>query len=59
VIGNTTIRGAGASGISVPDAEGRPCAEVLSGLIDDDFKFKSMQVFGEDGDIALWFFQEN
>ena len=37
---------------------GRECAEVLSELIDDGLKFQAMDVFGQDADLALWFFRE-
>jgi hypothetical protein len=37
---------------------GRDCAEVLSELIDDGLKFQAMDVFGQDADLALWFFRE-
>ena len=39
------------------DFEGRPCAEVLSEAADDDLTFQAMNVFGEDADLAVWFFQ--
>jgi hypothetical protein len=31
---------------------------VLSEAIDDGLRFKAMDVFGQDGELALWFFQE-
>ncbi|MGH6901203.1 MAG: hypothetical protein ACREIR_00525 [Geminicoccaceae bacterium] len=40
------------------DFEGRPCADVLSEVIDDGLKFQAMDVFGQDADLALWFFRE-
>jgi hypothetical protein len=41
------------------DFEGRPCAEVLSEAADNDLTFQAMNVFGEDADLAVWFFQED
>jgi hypothetical protein len=40
------------------DFEGRDCAEVLSEVVDDGLKFQAMDVFGQDSDLALWFFRE-
>ena len=37
---------------------GRECAEVISELVDDGLKFQAMDVFGQDADLALWFFRE-
>jgi hypothetical protein len=44
--------------LRLADFEGRACAEVLSEAIDDGLRFKAMDVFGQDGELALWFFQE-
>jgi hypothetical protein len=41
------------------DFEGRDCAEVLSEAIDDGLVFQAMNVFGQDSELALWFFQED
>jgi len=38
--------------------EGRDCAEVLSEVVDDGLEFQAMNVFGQDSDLALWFFQD-
>jgi hypothetical protein len=38
--------------------EGRPCSEVLSEVVDDGLEFQAMNVFGQDEDLALWFFQD-
>ena len=38
--------------------EGRDCAEVLSEVINDGLDFQAMNVFGQDSDLALWFFQD-
>jgi len=38
--------------------EGRDCAEVLSEVVDDGLDFQAMNVFGQDADLALWFFQD-
>lgn len=38
--------------------EGRNCAEVLAEVIDDGLEFQAMDVFGQDSDLALWFFRE-
>ena len=40
------------------DFEGRACADVLSEVVDDGLKFQAMDVFGQDADLALWFFRE-
>ena len=40
------------------DFEGRGCAEVLSEVIDDGLDFQAMDVFGQDSDLALWFFRD-
>jgi hypothetical protein len=47
------------SGFRSADFEGRDCAEVLSEAIDDGLEFQAMNVFGQDGELALWFFQED
>jgi hypothetical protein len=47
------------SGSRSNDFEGRECAEVLSAIIDDGLDFQAMQVFGQDSDLALWFFRED
>jgi hypothetical protein len=41
------------------DFEGRDCADVLSEAVDDGLIFQAMNVFGEDSELALWFFTEN
>lgn len=41
------------------DFEGRPCAEVLSAVEDDGLVFKAMDVFGQDAELGLWFFEED
>ena len=41
------------------DFEGRPCAEVLSAAADEGLTFQAMNVFGDDADSALWFFQDD
>ena len=41
------------------DFEGRPCSEVLSKVADDGLQFKAMNVFGQDSELALWFFEED
>ena len=47
------------SGFSTDDFEDRDCAEVLSEVIEDGLGFQAMKVFGEDSELALWFFQED
>lgn len=44
--------------LRLADFEGRACAEVLSEAIDDGLRFQAMDVFGQDGELALWFFRE-
>jgi hypothetical protein len=41
------------------DLEGSDCAEILSGAIDDGLEFQAMEVFGEQSELALWFFRED
>ena len=41
------------------DFEGRPCAEVLSEAADNGLTFQAMNVFGQDADLGVWFFQED
>jgi hypothetical protein len=41
------------------DLEGSDCAEVLSAAIDDGLEFQAMEVFGEQSELALWFFRED
>jgi hypothetical protein len=47
------------SGFRSNDFEGRPCSEVLSEVVDDGLVFKAMNVFGQDQELALWFFEED
>jgi hypothetical protein len=47
------------SGFSSDDFEDRDCAEVLSEAIDDGLIFQAMNVFGEDAELAIWFFGED
>jgi hypothetical protein len=55
-----SIRGRFVSGPDFRAAafEGRQCAEVLSEVIDDGLDFQAMDVFGQDSDLALWFFRD-
>ena len=46
------------SGFRPTDFEGRPCAEVLSEAADDGLVFQALNVFGEDAELGLWFFQD-
>ena len=39
--------------------EGRDCADVLSDAIDADLVFEAMNVFGQDAELAIWFFRED
>lgn len=39
------------------DLEGSDCAEILSAAIDDGLEFQSMEVFGEQSELA--FFRED
>jgi hypothetical protein len=41
------------------DFEDRDCADVLSEAVDDGLVFQAMNVFGQDSELALWFFKEN
>jgi hypothetical protein len=46
------------SGFRSADFEGRDCAEVLSEVTGDGLEFQAMDVFGQDSDLALWFFRD-
>jgi hypothetical protein len=41
------------------DFEDRDCADVLSEAVDDGLAFQAMNVFGQDSELALWFFTED
>ena len=41
------------------DFEGRPCARILAQAADEDLKFQAMDVFGDDGGRALWYFVDD
>jgi hypothetical protein len=41
------------------DFEDRDCADVLSEAVDDGLVFQAMNVFGQDSELALWFFKED
>jgi hypothetical protein len=46
------------SGSRLDDLEGKECAEVLSAAFDDGLDFEAMKVFGEESELALWFFRD-
>jgi hypothetical protein len=56
--GNADRRFVSGPGFASADFEGRACADVLSEAIDDGLRFQAMDVFGQDGELALWFFKE-
>jgi hypothetical protein len=52
-------RFASGSSFRSDDFEDRDCADVLSEAVDEGLVFEAMNVFGQDSELALWFFRED
>jgi hypothetical protein len=47
------------SGFRSADFEGRPCSDVLFEVVQTGLVFQAMNVFGQEQELALWFFHED